>query len=297
MAKVKTKRSRKPTRVKATKPKRKRVATPKPKPPHRLSTSPEARRARARRRELARLLAAQAKLDEQRRLHRNALARARYHEARQIAEALEAQRLERLAQAAQKRALTAAAKRAGIKRPPPDERALAIGWLEHIRADIAHVFLCSLDITEAGGGAAELEGKDAQIASRTPWLVVGRFDPQEDIDYQTLAQALRVVADDVLLEAQIHPQRLSQIRVVFHDPRSNRDEGDSVVSKIGAWEFILGDLIGELVGGSLESPDESSLAGRYDETTVPQFYIFFSTTVTRYVSAAPWAKTQTVRIQ
>lgn len=297
MAKVKTKRKRTPTRVKATKPTRKRVATPKPKPPHRLSASPEAKRARARRRELARLLAVQAKLDEQRRLHRNALARARYAEAKAIADAAEAQRQERLVQAAQKRAQAKAAKRAGIKRPPPDERQLAIGWLEAIRARVAHVFACSLDITEAGGGHAELEGKDAQLASGTPWLVVGRFDPQEAIDYQTLAHALREVADDVLLEAQIHPQRLSQIRVVFSDPDAKRGEGDSVVSKIGAWEFILGDLIGELVGSDMESPDEDSLAGRYDETTVPQFYIFFSSTVTRYVSAAPWAKTQTVRIK
>lgn len=153
-------------------------------------------------------------------------------------------------------------KKAGL---PPDLRRLAIGWLGEIRNICASVFPCSMDLTHAEPGAV------------TPWLVVGRFEAGEPIGYVDLADAFSRVRDDLGLEIAIHRQRLSQIRVVYRDPRGHHGEGDSIVSATGAWEYIVSDLIGELVGAGDE--DEDSLAVRYAETSVPRFYVYFSATL------------------
>ncbi len=170
-----------------------------------------------------------------------------------------------------------------------DERRLAWGWHEMIRERIAEdAFDVELDLTEAGGGHADLTGRAATTERRAIWLSVGRYTPREEIDYATLAHGLSAVANDLLIEAAIHPQRLSQIRVEFHDPESKRSEGDSVLSKIGPWEFVISDLLGELVGASYESPTEGSLAYRYDQTIAPRFYIFFSEQLVKPKMSGPW---------
>lgn len=168
-----------------------------------------------------------------------------------------------------------------------DEREQAIGWLEQIRNDFASVVATSLQITEP------------EVSAKTPWLVVGRFDFLEDLDYETLATALQVVADDVLLEAAIHPQRLSQIRIVYADPNAKRGEGDSIVSKIGAWEYIVADLIGEIMGGGYDSEgdiDEGALAGRYADTLIPTLYVYFSAEIQSYRTVSPGQMTQTIKL-
>lgn len=282
----------KPTRAKQTKTGRRR---PKPAVSPRAKAATLSRSATAKQKAAAtRRQREQAEREQQRkRDQRNEAARRARAEAKAIAEAKKAAQLERRRELYK---INKEKKRAGGY--IPDERAIARGWLEHIRGRIAELFSVSLDITEAGGGHAELEGAPAQLAAQTPWLIVGRFDPQDEIDYQTLATALQMLADDLPLEVAIGGQRLSQIRIVFHDPKSKRGEGDSVVSRIGAWEFILGDLIGELVGSDIEDPDEDSLAGRYDETSVPHFYVFFSSTITKYRTVGPWAgKTQTIKLR
>jgi hypothetical protein len=159
---------------------------------------------------------------------------------------------------------------------PPDLRRLAIGWLEEIRNICAGVFPCSLDITHAEAGAT------------TPWLVVGRFDAGEPIGYVELAEALSLVRDDLVLETTIDPRRLSQIRVVYRDPQGQQYEGDSIVSKTGAWEFIVSDLVGELIGSGTD--DEDALAVRYAETAVPTFYVYFSAALVDYATASAWQR-------
>lgn len=170
-----------------------------------------------------------------------------------------------------------------------DERRLAWGWLEMIRDRIHEdAFSVDLTITELGGGHATLEGEDAKQARATPWMIVGRFDPRTDLDYADLAHGLKIVADDLIIEAAVHPQRLSQIRVEFHDPNDIRREGDTVLSKIGPWGFVLSDLVYELVGASYEDPAEGSLAARYAQTVVPRFYVFFSSQILDHKSVSPW---------
>ncbi len=173
------------------------------------------------------------------------------------------------------------------RRSGDDERALAEGWLEAIRNDVATVFPVSLTLTEPEAGAS------------MPWLIVGRFDPLEEIGYEDLADALEVVRDDLVLEAQIHPQRMSQIRIVYADPRAKGGEGDSIVSKSGAWEFVVSDLIGELVGGggNHDEADPDSLAGRYSETTVPVFYVYFSAQVVQFITQWPGNKAQPFKLK
>ena len=98
-----------------------------------------------------------------------------------------------------------------------------MGWLEQIRNRVSAHFAVSLEITEAEPGAT------------TPWLDVGKFDIQDpEVGYQRIAEAFEDLANDLFLEAMIHPQRLSQIRIIYSDPNSKRGEGDSIVSKIGA---------------------------------------------------------------
>jgi len=159
---------------------------------------------------------------------------------------------------------------------PPDEREVAEGWLEAIRNRIASVVRCSLSLTEA------------EVSAGTIWLTVGRFDLLEPTSYATLGQALSVVHDDDRLTRLIHPHRMSQIRVVYEDPRARRGEGDSIVSKTGAWSMILSDLIGEILGWGEDDPD--ALTVRYDETTVSKFYVYFSRELFKYSTEAAWEK-------
>ncbi len=126
-------------------------------------------------------------------------------------------------------------------------------------------------------------------------MIVGRFDPGERVSYQSLAMALSIVEGDVLIEASVNPQRLSQLRIIFEDPKSTRGEGHDVLSHIGAWMFVLGDAIGDLVGADAEDPTEGSLAARYSETTVTAFYIFFSRNLMRHHTA--WSKSRTQEIK
>jgi hypothetical protein len=196
-------------------------------------------------------------------------ARKRRREDRGIRDQLAAERAERREVSAAR----AKEKKLGL---PPDERWLAIGWLSQIRNVIAGVFPCSLDLTSPEAGA------------RTPWIVVGRYEPQAAIGYRELATALADVASDLGLETDINPQRLSQIRIVYSDPRARRGEGDSIVSKIGAWEYIIADLVAEIVGSGPD--DEDSLAVRYQETSVPKFYVYFSSTIVNYVTASAWQR-------
>jgi len=194
--------------------------------------------------------------------------------------------------------------------PRRTAEAAANDWLTRIRDDLATVFDVGLTITNPGGGAANLiedQGIEAAVrASRTPWFIVGRFDPEDAISYQTLARGLRVVEDDVFLETAINPDRLSQIRIVFAEAGQNPDgtirprargEGDSVVSRIGAWAFAISDIITELVGADIDNPADDSLAARYKESTVPYFYVFFSHETQVFRSASPFARTVTVPLQ
>ena len=222
-------------------------------------------------------------------------ARQRRREERGVLDQLAYERQEARERASERRR----EKRRGARPGPPDERRQAIGWLEDIRnIHIAPVFRCSLDVTEAVSSSKQDEEGDDPGAirqrenMRTPWLVVGRFDPQEPIGYVELAHVLHSVQRDLDLEAAINPQRLSQIRIVYADPNSRRGEGDSVVSKIGAWEFILSDVVTEIMGSGAD--DSDALAVRYRETKVPMFYLYFSTNtgihVTGAGSAFRWAR-------
>ncbi len=196
-------------------------------------------------------------------------ARRRRAEERGIRDQLEHEREEReRLRAAQRRE-----KKLGI---PPDPLRLAVSWLREIRNAIASVARCLLDLTRPESGA------------RTPWLVVGKIDFVEAIDYRTLAEAIRRLRDDLTLEATIGPQRLSQIRVVYRDPRGRRGEGDSIVSKTGAWEFVVSDMLGELVGAGPD--DEDSLAVRYAETVVPTVYFYFAADIVPYTTPTFWKR-------
>lgn len=184
------------------------------------------------------------------------------------------------------------------RKTPPDEVTLARGWLEMIRERIAQIFAVSMTVTYAAGGSADLTDPDAiELASNSLWLIVGRYDCDETVNYQILARALQHVADDLFIEAAVHPDRLSQLRIVFIDPASGRHASDMVLSKIGAWAFVLGDIVGELVGADFETPTEGSLAAKYQATTVPTFYIFFSREMVRHTTAAPFMKTQEIKLR
>lgn len=145
------------------------------------------------------------------------------------------------------------------KRTEADERELLIDVLEEMRNKAAELYPTSLEITEA------------EVGARIPWLVVGRFDLVEAIGYAELDEVFRYWESDLLLEARIHPQRLSQIRIVYSDPNAKRGESDSIVAHTGPWESVISETAAEL-----DPSDEDSLAARYENTTVPHFYVYFS---------------------
>jgi hypothetical protein len=200
--------------------------------------------------------------------------RARRAEAKGIAEALEAARLEKIELAAARRRK---------KKIPPTDRELAPGWLETIRQHCAHVADTSLEATTA------------EVGSIREWMAVGRFDFLDQISYLDIGEMLERIAADDFLSARIDPTRVSQIRIIFLDPDARPGKGGgSYVSAIGAWDFIVGDLIGEILGGG--EGDELSLAARYDQSKIPSMYVYFSTDTRTYTTAPGFLKTQTVKL-
>lgn len=270
LAKAKAK-AKPAAKVKPAKPAAKPAPAPKKRAPaNKRPTLPKARvysrtseaiRSRARRAE-----AKQAELDARER--KNAQARKRRADARALAEA-EAQR-----KAAQRKPRKP---RKGKGAPPTraDERGLAIDWLEYMRNTAASLHPISLDVV------------DAELGATTPWLVVGRFDLLEPLGYQAIAEIFQLWADDLILEAMVNPQRLSQIRIVYVDPKDPRGASDSIVSSVGAWEFVISDLIGDLIGSG--DDDEDALAVRYAATAVGTFFVYFAPTLIGYNVVGPWA--------
>lgn len=149
---------------------------------------------------------------------------------------------------------------AELRRSRGDERQLMIDCLNDMRVSSSRIHPTSLSITEP------------EIGARIPWLVVGRFDfVRGELHYAGLFQILSAWRDDLILEARIHPQRLSQIRIIYSDPASKRGEGDSIVSSIGAWEIVISELAHET-----DPSDEDSLSSRYKHTVVRSLYVYFS---------------------
>lgn len=152
----------------------------------------------------------------------------------------------------------------------PSDYTLMGRALQYARAVASQTCPITLTITEAEAGAA------------TPWLIVGRFDFDEPVGYAELGEVLVSWRDDSVLERMIDADRLSQIRVVYNDPDDPRGSGDSIVSTMGAWSYMLSDLIRDLLGSGEDDPD--SLAVKYEATTVSVFYVYLSAELVRYVT-------------
>jgi hypothetical protein len=197
-------------------------------------------------------------------------------ERRAVAEALAAEREQRLAARRER----AKARRAAGKRPPPSEAELAVGWLERIRDDAAEIAPTSLELVGHNPGDPNL------------WIRVGRFDFFEGQDYETMGAVLEHLSNDIELEAMIHPMRLSQIRIGYHDPNARHRESDGTISSIGPWSFILGELTGEIAGGGAE--DENALAVRYDQSVISEWWVYFSSDIRNYQTVVPGQRTATI---
>jgi hypothetical protein len=217
-------------------------ATPKKR---KLSTSPEAKRARARRAEQKHAAELEAKRLTRLRAKRRKQAKVRRAERESIALG-EAERKADLRLKKQKRA-------------QGDERQLLIDVLEDMRNVASSIVPMSLEVTEP------------EVGARIPWLAVGSFPAVDPPSYAELHAVFSAWRDDLFLEAKIHPQRLSQIRIVYNDPRAKRGEADSIVSHTGPWEAVISEITHEV-----DPDDEDSLSARYSETTVPTFYVYFS---------------------
>lgn len=148
-----------------------------------------------------------------------------------------------------------------------DERELAIEWAEYM---------------SPVGWGFDLTEPEIAAQKRLPYLVVAKFTPPHGTTYAKLHRVLKVWRDDLVLEAMIHPQRISGIRIVYEDPDAPRGEGDSVVSHAGPWELVISEAAHEL-----DPNDEDSLANRYKRTTVKAVYVYFSAQLARGDSWLP----------
>jgi hypothetical protein len=180
-------------------------------------------------------------------------------------------------------------KRKGRKapKPAPPTRAelleLAIGWLEALRDLAATVVETSLDVTDTERDLVARE----RGRGRAPWLAVGRFEfLDEGMSYERLGEVLEAWSSDLVLEAAIHPDRMSQIRIIYEDPNERRGDGDDFISQIGAWPFVLSDILREVVGtgGISEDADVDALANRYANSIIPRCYVYFSSELVHHKS-------------
>ncbi len=167
-------------------------------------------------------------------------------------------------------------------------RELAVGWLETLRDIAATITPTSLDVTDpsgremiapevAGAAPARPRGRGRAVGRR-PWLIVGRFEFLASIGYETVGEVLSAWRDDFALEVAIHPDRLSQIRIVYEDPKERRGDGDDFIAQIGAWAYVTGELVREIVGsgGVVADDDQRALMARYAQSVVPRMYVYFS---------------------
>ena len=171
----------------------------------------------------------------------------------------------------------------------PASRELGELWLERIRDHFARVTPTTLDY--AGNPNVEI---DPAKPDRAAWLITGhlQFEP---LSYLELGEVIDDLLGDHILAAWIHPQRLCRILILFNDPNDRRGSAGARLSKISGWEFALGDLHGELVGGGPDN--EENLAARYDETLVSEAFFSFSATIVPYFTAFPTGpRTATLRL-
>lgn len=134
---------------------------------------------------------------------------------------------------------------------PRGERDALIAVLESLTPPGA-----SLDIVAPEGGRS----------GREMWIVVGRIDFDPALTYAELASLLYRWEGDPIAELRIGMDRVSQMRSVFRDPKWRGKAGNTFLSEAGPWLFLLGALRAEV----------ESLAQRYNATTVPTIYIYFS---------------------
>ena len=209
-------------------------------------------------------------------------ARAYRRERRAIADALEAERQDKLeARRIRDR------ERRRVKHSPkgPASREIAELWLAAIRDDFAR------------GADTSLEIVPDPSDGRTVWLVTGLYTFLEPLSYAELGAALQYLQDDALLAARINPSRLTRLHIVFSDPHDTRGRAGNIVSKIAGYEFALGDALTEILGG--RPGDEDSLAVRYEDTEISELYVSFSATVMTYRTefpTGPRPQTQTIKL-
>lgn len=128
-------------------------------------------------------------------------------------------------------------------------------------------------MTPEGFALTITEPEVAADTLRSPWTVVGKFDPLGNIGYAELHSVFLAWRDNLLLEGRIHPQRVSQIRISY---RGEDGSGDSAVSHVGPWELTVSEMAGEL---NPRNPE--SLSARYKNTVVLWFYVYFSADIIR----------------
>ncbi len=258
----------KPTR-KPAKPIAKRKPIPVARPANRKqllggSHHPEAIRSRKRRQAAA--------------LPKNPKARAQLKRRLELQAIADAKRIEAEAKRERRRIKDAERRRRAAGQPKPSrDREKAEAWLEYIRNRIASVHGVSLEIVARAG-----------LDAREPWLAVGRFDFMTPVGYAEFGEVLRMIRDDLPLEVVIKPERVTQIRVLYHDPNDRRGEGDRYISQIGPWSFVLGDLIGDITDSG---PD--SLAVRYESTLITSWFLYLSATIEGFatIGGSPWVAT------
>jgi hypothetical protein len=199
-------------------------------------------------------------------------------ERRAIADALEAEREEKL----EARRIRDRERRRQKREPKgPASREVAELWLRAIRDDFAHGTETTLEIVPDPGGGG-------------PWLISGLFSFLEPLSYAELGEALQYLQDDLILTARINPSRLTRLHILFVDPHDTRGRAGNIVSKISGYEYAIGDAITEILGG--RSDDENALAVRYEDTTIGELYVSFAATVVQYRTAFPTGP-QTVTIK
>lgn len=127
-----------------------------------------------------------------------------------------------------------------------------------------------------------IEHSPVMERGQQPWLLLGRFVPEEVCTWKDIGRVFELWDLDPFLPVAINPQRYTFMRVVY---QAYDDEGDPAgkpegfaPTNSGAWERVISEAVARTLGyeGDDGEPDADALATRYANAAILEIQVLWS---------------------